>query len=81
MSFCGTFALPNSVSIRSQYPTITFVICDKPADARVDDCLDLLVGAIGEVRERPAGVGQDVRVFIEEESGKDLKFQRFEQPP
>ena len=45
---------------------------NQPAYAGVDDCLDLLVGSVGEVRERPASVGQDVRVFVEEESGQDL---------
>ena len=34
--------------------------------------LDLLVGSVGEVGERPARVGQDVRVFVEEESGQHL---------
>ena len=50
---------------------------NQPAYAGVDDCLDLLVGSVGEVGERPAGVGQDVRVFVEEESGQDLKFFKF----
>ena len=42
---------------------------NKPADAGVDDGLNLFIGTVGEVGERPTRVGQDVRVFIEEEPG------------
>jgi len=41
------------------------------AHARVDDLLDLLVGAIAQIRDCPAGVSQDVDVRVEEESGQD----------
>ena len=48
------------------------MLCRQPAYAGVDDGLYLLVGSVGEVGERPARVGQDVRVFVEEESGQHL---------
>ena len=45
---------------------------NQPADAGVDDGLDLIVGAVGEVGECPTGVRQYVRVFVEEKSGQNL---------
>eukprot|EP00050_Salpingoeca_kvevrii_P010306 m.7653 g.7653 ORF g.7653 m.7653 type:complete len:452 (+) comp2784_c1_seq1:247-1602(+) len=38
------------------------------ADARINDALDLLVGAIGKVRESPACIGQNLRVALVKEA-------------
>ena len=42
-----------------------------PADAAVDNCLDLVVGSVTEIGESPAGVSQDVSVVMEQEPGED----------
>lgn len=41
-----------------------------PADTRVDDGLNLLIGPIGKVGQGPAGVGQQVDVAAEEQTGQ-----------
>lgn len=41
-----------------------------PADAGIDDGLDFVVGAVGEVGQGPAGVCQQVRVAAEEKPGQ-----------
>ncbi len=40
------------------------------ADAGLDDGLDLLVGSVGEVGQRPAGVGEDLLVLLVDELGE-----------
>lgn len=42
---------------------------ETPAHARVNDCLDLLIGAIRKVGEGPAGVSQHIIVLMEEQAG------------
>ena len=42
-----------------------------PADAAVYDGLDLVVGSVTQVGQSPAGVGQHVRVVVEEEPAED----------
>jgi hypothetical protein len=42
-------------------------------DAGLDDSLDLVVGAIGEVRDSPAGVDQDFVVERVDKLGEDRK--------
>ena len=44
-----------------------------PADARIDDGLDLLVGPVREVGQGPAGVGQHVGVAVEQQFGQNLE--------
>ena len=39
---------------------------ESATDAGVDDGLDLVVGSVGEVGQRPAGVCQHVGVAVEE---------------
>lgn len=42
-----------------------------PANARFDDSLNFVVGSIGEVRDRPAGINEDLVVKRVDQLGQD----------
>ena len=46
------------------------------ADSRVDDCLNFLIGPVGEVGESPAGVSQHVRISPEQQRGQHTQTRR-----
>ena len=50
-------------------------LCQSAADARLDDLLDFVIGAIREVGERPAGIGQHLLILSVYEPGQGWKGQ------
>lgn len=55
---------------RRARPRLHEQLDEAPADAGVDDGLDLVVGAVREIRQSPASVRQQVRVAAEQKPGQ-----------